>query len=337
MVGGHRGDRLLGEQPGAAVHAAVEQHPREGSGSRRRSTPGRRSRTGRPAGRLHSSGAVPVRSAISAGPEVGHVLLRQLRRPLGRQPEPGLGHARAARRSARAARRRAAGRRPGRAVRRGSACRRCTSTPRRAGGSAAARRSAGSTRRDRAACAGRARPSPAAELLHAWTIGYGGFNWSPATIMPNPRVKVSRSATVTGRTGSTVSSSGRRAGPARAGRRARAAARSTGSSRSSRSSSASIIVAAAITGLVIEAIRNGVSRRIGDVEPPNSVTPDRVHPHVVATRDERDQAGELAAGDPGGHGVVQLRRHAISLPASALSRGSRIGWRRRATEHRVVR
>jgi hypothetical protein len=42
--------------------------------------------------------------------------------------------------------------------------------------------------------------------------------------------------------------------------------------------------------------------------------PEDIHGHVVAPGDERDQAGELAALDPGGHRVVQLSWHGTTLP-----------------------
>ena len=105
----------------------------------------------------------------------------------------------------------------------------------------------------------------------AVTIGHGSGAVNIAPCMPNPQVNVSRSRTVIGRCAGTVRSSGpsgRRSTrrPASSG-----ASSSIGPSRSSRPSSTSESTTAAVIGLVIDEIRNSVSRRIG--APPTAIAP----------------------------------------------------------------
>ena len=109
-----------------------------------------------------------------------------------------------------------------------------------------------------------ARPASAA----AFWIGYLAGQTITA---PRPKVKVSRSRTVIGRFAGTVSSTG----PSRLFSTWRSASSgrksSTGSSSRSLHSSTRISVAAAVIGLVIEAMRKIVSRRIG--ASPNDCAP----------------------------------------------------------------
>jgi hypothetical protein len=97
----------------------------------------------------------------------------------------------------------------------------------------------------------------------AWTTGHGAAEANISRTMPKPNVKVSRSRIVMARTTGTVSASGpsiRRSTrrPASSG-----TSRSTGSSRPINPSATSANVATAVTGLVVEAIRNSESRATG--------------------------------------------------------------------------
>jgi hypothetical protein len=88
---------------------------------------------------------------------------------------------------------------------------------------------------------------------------------------PKPIRNVNRSRTVIGRLAGTVSSSGPSSFFSTVRLASSGKKRSTGSSSRSVHSSTRIIVAAAITGLVIEAMRKMVSRCIGASPPTASV------------------------------------------------------------------
>ena len=118
-----------------------------------------------------------------------------------------------------------------------------------------------------------------------------------------------------GRCAGTVSSSGaveRASAPG--GSASSGSSRSTGSSSRSLHSSTRIIAATAVIGLVIEAMRKIVSRRIG-VAGLDGQRADRLDVHLAAPADQRDEAGHLAALDVAGHHVV----HAAE-PCGARSR-----------------
>ena len=99
--------------------------------------------------------------------------------------------------------------------------------------------------------------------LSATSIGQSSSASNISSIVPNPKVKVSRSRAVTGRAAGTVSSSGP------SGRRSTLRFASSGSSRSTGSSSASspsrtsARVSAPVTGLVVAERRNSESRCAG--------------------------------------------------------------------------
>ncbi len=122
------------------------------------------------------------------------------------------------------------------------------------------------------------RPGPIVDSLSsslAATTGHGLLPPNISGTIPNPNVNVSRSRVVIERSAGTVSSSGpsirfntRR--PASSGSR-----RSTGSSSPTSPSSITASVAAAVIGLVVEAIRNSESRCTGappTVRLPNAST-----------------------------------------------------------------
>ena len=105
----------------------------------------------------------------------------------------------------------------------------------------------------------------------ATTIGSGSGAMNISTTKPKPKVNVSRSRVVIARLAGTVSSSGALRSVSTRRPASSGSSRSTGSSRLISPSSISAMVAAPVTGLVIEAIRNSESLTTG--APPNDSVP----------------------------------------------------------------
>lgn len=134
-------------------------------------------------------------------------------------------------------------------------------------------------------------------------LGERPFFWSPNSAWtagseksdgkPHPARNVSRSATVIGRAAGTTSSTGASGVRTTTGFAISGSHRSTGSSSAIRPSSTSIITAAAVMGLVIEAIRKIESRAIG--EPP----PRAAEPAVsTSTRSPRATSATAPGSEP---------------------------------------
>ena len=94
----------------------------------------------------------------------------------------------------------------------------------------------------------------------AATTGQGSAEANISTATPKPKVNVSRSLAVIARCAGTVSSSGPSIRASTAGRASSGSSLSTGSSISISPSPARARVAAAVIGLVVDAIRNSESR-----------------------------------------------------------------------------
>ncbi len=100
-------------------------------------------------------------------------------------------------------------------------------------------------------------------LPAATTTGYGSAAMNISTTSPKPKVNVSRSRVVIALRAGTVSSSGPLSSRSTWRSLSSGSSRSTGSSRPISPSSISAIVAAPVTGLVMDAMRNNESRWTG--------------------------------------------------------------------------